>query len=421
MRLVVTVVSPSTGRRGDVVIDTDPGTAVTEIAAELAHLMRSDAAAVAGEARMRDVGRAQAASYAGPGIPGYGPGGFRTLTGGFPAASAHPAAAVPAALALFVGGHRVPGDMRLADSPLMDGCVVSLGDPAGCPRREPAGVAELRVAGGPAAGAVYRLVFGEADVGGPDPGSTLVAGRPDIVIADPAIPPLALRVLISHGGGQVAPSGDVPVLLDGEPLDGAAYWRPGEQVTVGDTLLDLVPYEPPDAALHPEEDGAGLEFNRPPRLLPPEHVTRFGLPSPPGPPERRPVPVLMAVVPVILGVAMAYFLRQVYMLAMAVFSPVMLLGSYVSDRRHGRKSHARQQAEYQEHKARVEHDAREALDAERTPAPARLPRPRHRPVDRGRSPAAAVGTPPHRSRLPAVAGRHRGPAVGGRAERPVRR
>ena len=134
---------------------------------------------------------------------------------------------------------------------------------------------------------------------------------------------------------------------------------------MGDTLLDLVPYQPPDAALHPAEDGAGLEFNRPPRLLPPEAATRFQLPSPPGKPERRPVPVLMAVVPVVLGVAMAYFLRQVYMLAMAVFSPVMLLGSYVSDRRHGRKSHVRQQAEYREHKARVERDAADAAEAER--------------------------------------------------------
>jgi S-DNA-T family DNA segregation ATPase FtsK/SpoIIIE len=48
------------------------------------------------------------------------------------------------------------------------------------------------------------------------------------------------------------------------------------------------------------------------------------------------VPILMALVPVLLGVGMAYFLRQVYMLALAVFSPVMLLGGYVSDRRHGR-------------------------------------------------------------------------------------
>src|SRR5437879_2665106 len=38
--------------------------------------------------------------------------------------------------ALLVGGHRVPGDIGLAGSPLLDGCVVSLGDPSGCLRPE---------------------------------------------------------------------------------------------------------------------------------------------------------------------------------------------------------------------------------------------------------------------------------------------
>jgi DNA segregation ATPase FtsK/SpoIIIE, S-DNA-T family len=319
MRLTVTVVSPATGRQADVAVEADPGTTLAQIAAELDRLMHGMSATVPG----------------------------------------------PWAPALFVGGHQVPADMRLAGSPLLDGCVVSLGDPSGCLRPAPPGVAELRVAGGPAAGDVYRLVAGMADVGGVGPDDALVADRPDIEIADPAVPPLALRVIIGPGGWQLAPFGGARVMLDGQPVDAGAYWRPGQQVTVGDTLLDLVPYEPPDAALCPGEDGAGLEFNRPPRLLPPEVATRFQLPHPPGIPERRPVPVLMAVVPVVLGVAMAYFLRQVYMLAMAVFSPVMLLGSYVSDRRHGRKSHARQQADYREHKARVERDAAEAADTER--------------------------------------------------------
>ena len=93
-----------------------------------------------------------------------------------------------------------------------------------------------------------------------DPGKALAAGTADIVIDDPAIPLFALRVIIGHGGGQVTPYDGVPVLLDGQRLDQAAYWHPGQQVAVGDTLLDLVPYQPPDAALHPAEDGAGLEF-----------------------------------------------------------------------------------------------------------------------------------------------------------------
>ena len=319
MRLTVTVVSPATGRQADVSVEAGPATTLAQVAAEFDRLMH-----------------------------------------GVPAAVPEPW--VPA---LFVGGHRLPGDMPLAGSPLLDGCVVSLGDPSGCVRPESPGAAELRVTAGPAAGGVYRLMPGMTDIGGVGPEDALVADRADIEIADPAIPPLAVRVIIGPGGWQLAPFGGAQIRVDGHVLDSGAYWRPGQQVTIGDTLLDLVPYEPPDAALHPAEDGGCLEFNRPPRLLPPGGTTRFGLPHPPGLPERRPVPVLMAVVPVLLGVAMAVFLRQVYMLAMAVFSPVMLLGSYVSDRRHGRKSYARQQAEYREHKARIERDAAEAVGAER--------------------------------------------------------
>ncbi len=66
-----------------------------------------------------------------------------------------------------------------------------------------------------------------------------------------------------------------------------------------------------------------------------------------------------------MGVGMAYFLHQVYLLAMAGLTPVMLLGSYLSERKQGRKSHGQRLAEYREHKARIERDAAEALETER--------------------------------------------------------
>jgi S-DNA-T family DNA segregation ATPase FtsK/SpoIIIE len=103
----------------------------------------------------------------------------------------------------------------------------------------------------------------------------------------------------------------------------------------------------------------------PPRLLPPARVTKFQLPSPPGEAERRPIPLLMAIVPVLMGAGMAIFLHQIYMLAMAGLTPVMLLGNHMSERRQGHKSHAQQLAEYREHKARIERDAADALEAER--------------------------------------------------------
>ena len=111
---------------------------------------------------------------------------------------------------------------------------------------------------------------------------TLVAVGLDIVIADPAILPLA-RVLISHGGWPGRAERQCACCWTGS-LDAAAYWWPGQQVAVGDTLLDLVPYKPPDAALHPSEDGAGGV--QPAAAAAAEHA-RFGLRSPPGLPMSR--------------------------------------------------------------------------------------------------------------------------------------
>ncbi len=211
---------------------------------------------------------------------------------------------------------------------------------------------------GPGAGSIYWLPAGQADIGSDE--------AADVRIWDRAMAPLALRMLVDgRGGCQVVAYQGVRAALDREPLVTAAQWQPGQIMTVGRSLLGLAHYEPPDAALRPSADGSGVDFNRPPRLLPPERVTRFQLPAPPPEAERRPLPILVAAVPLVLGVAMAYFLHQVYLLAIAGLSPVMLIGSQLGERRQSRKTAKRRAAAYREHKARIEHDARKALEAER--------------------------------------------------------
>ena len=177
------------------------------------------------------------------------------------------------------------------------------------------------------------------------------------------------------GRCQVAPYEGVEAAIDREPLTAPAQWHPGQTLAVGNSLLSVAPYEPPDAALRPSPDGSGLDFNRPPRLLRPERATRFQLPTPPAEADRRPLPILMAALPLVMGVAMAFLLHQVYLLAMAGLSPLMLVGGYFSERSNGRKSRARQLAVYREHKARVERDARLALEEERADRDDRFPDP----------------------------------------------
>jgi DNA segregation ATPase FtsK/SpoIIIE, S-DNA-T family len=351
MRLALTVVSPMARQMADVVLDADPATPVRDIAAALERLAND------GFAPDLD----PAGTTAGPsGISGDGAGaqvlrfpGERTAG---PLAVAEPRA-YERTVPLYVDYREVPPETALADSTVRDGAVISLGSPEGCVYPEPAGLVEIRVAGGPAAGAVHRLSLGDADIGN--------GQRVAIPIGDPALPEFALRVCVdSRSQCQVAPYDGVRATLDTEPLEAAVQWLPGQQIAVGGTLLGLAPYEPPDAALHPSDDG-GIDFNRPPRLLPPQRVTKFQLPSPPAENERRPLPILMAVAPVVMGVVMAAVMKTPYMLFMSALSPVMLIGNHFSDRKQGRKSYGQRLAEYREHKERIEQDARDALGAER--------------------------------------------------------
>ena len=356
MRLALTVVSPGAKRAADVVLEAGPATPVVRIAAELGRLMGNDWT-VQGAPPSGNGGRPGASVLGSPGLRSHG---------SLALVPADPDG--PSAIPLYVAGQRVPQQLSLLESRIRYGAVVSLGGPEGCAGPEPGGLVEIRVMSGPGAGSIYWLPAGQADIGSGD--------TADVRIWDEAMAPLALRIFVDgRGDCQVAAYEGVRAAVDREPLAAAAQWQPGQVITIGRSLLGLARYQPPDAALHPSADGLGLDFNRSPRLLPPARQTRFQLPAPPPEAERRPLPVLMAAVPLILGLAMAYFLHQVYLLAVAGLTPVMLLGSQLSERRQSRKAAARRAAAYRGHKARVERDAGEALEAERAERAVQFPDP----------------------------------------------
>ncbi|MET7827847.1 FtsK/SpoIIIE domain-containing protein [Streptomyces sp. NPDC005386] len=344
MRLTLTVVDPLGGATADVVLDADPESSVGDIAKELAEHV------------------------------GYG-GGAQIIPLGH-----HQGAAGGGAPVAYVDGYPVDPGATIGTSPLREGAVVSLHDPAGCLPGEPTGLVELRVAGGPAAGAVHRLGIGRYDIGS-GPASY-------IRIDDPELAARALTLSVATDGtcrldvhGETAGAGEKPSAggaedgadrKDGVRLDGELFasldddaWPLGAQVAVGNTLLQLDRYAPPNAALKWSEDGAGLDYNRPPRLHPPERETKFRLPSPVRDYEARPLPWLMALTPLVSAVVMVMVFGRWYYMIMALLSPLIMLGNYFMDKKQGRKSHAKQVKEYKEHKERIENDAQEALVAER--------------------------------------------------------
>ncbi len=373
MRLALTVVSPVARRTADVVLEADPETSIADIAVELERFISGGGtrAQPADDSKRGQPG--DASTRAQPGDGGGRPGAWSWRFPG-PRSQGSPAIAsplphqAPVPVPVYADCQLIPPELTVAAARIRAGSVVSLGSPAGCVPPELAALVEVRVLSGPVAGSIHRLAAGHYDVGSGHAASFRVR--------DPSIPPVALRIFTGvQGGCQVVPYDGVQVTLDREPLSARAQWQPGHQIAVGSSVLGLAPYEPPDAALHPAPDGSGVDFNRPPRLLPPERATRFQLPARPAEAERRPLPILLAVLPLLAGVAMALLLRQLYLLAMAGLGPLMMVGGYLSERSHGRKTGARQLAAYGEHKARIERDAKAALAAEQAERRDRFPDP----------------------------------------------
>ncbi|MFG3100116.1 FtsK/SpoIIIE domain-containing protein [Streptomyces sp. NPDC048182] len=330
MRLTLTVVDPFGGGTADVVLDADPESTVGDIAAELAKQV-----GVSG-AQVIPIGHQRQGAYGSGGGGGSAP-------------------------LVYVDGYAVDPSATVVGSPLREGAVVSLQDPAGCLPGEPTGLVELRVVGGPGAGFVHRLGVGRYDVGsGP---------AAYVRVDDPELDARALTLSVaSDGTCKFAVHGDkAGVTLDGADLAGREGdgWPLGAQVGMGNSLLELARYTPPDAALKWSEDGVGLDYNRPPRLRPADRQTTFRLPSPPRDYEARPLPWLMALTPLVGAVVSVLIFQRWYYLIMAGLSPLLLFANYFNDKKHGRKSHAKQVKEYEEQKARIEKDAQDALVAER--------------------------------------------------------
>ncbi|MFI9768189.1 FtsK/SpoIIIE domain-containing protein [Streptomyces sp. NPDC052415] len=369
MRLTLTVVDPFGGGTADVVLDADPESTMGDIAQELA----------------RQVGHS----------------GAQVI----PIGQQHPVSG--SAPLLYVDGYAVDPSATALNSPLREGAVVSLQDPAGCLPGEPTGLVELRIVGGPVAGYVHRLGVGRYDIGS-GPAS-------HIRIDDPELDDRALTLSVATDGTcRFKVHGETDgVFLDGTPVDDILnpkddkdsgkkkrkerreekrrkkeekrgresasgdspapapapadpdIWRLGAQIAIGNSLIELARYSPPNAALKWSEDGIGLDYNRPPRLRPPERQTRFRLPSSPREYEPRPLPWLMALTPLVGAVVAVLIFQRWYYLIMAALSPFLLFANYYNDKKHGRKSHAKQVKEYEEQKARIEQDAQDALVAER--------------------------------------------------------
>ena len=255
---------------------------------------------------------------------------------------------------LFCGDSALADDAALGEPPLLHGAVLTV-DRAD--HREPRGLLELHVLAGPDSGAVHRLAPGEHGVGR--------AAEASVRLDDPDVSRLhaVLRVAATGSGGTtVHDLGSTNgTEVDGEHVTRAGRpLRPGDVLRVGASRLALALPELVPVSCRP--DGAGhLEVNRPPRHLPPTTPLRTARPTEPAARERTRFPLVAILLPLVAGIALVAITHSPTYLLFVLLSPLMAVGTFVTDRTGGKRSTKALREAYAAECARVDATVAQAV------------------------------------------------------------
>lgn len=234
----------------------------------------------------------------------------------------------------------------VSDARLVHGDRIEL-TPAGQPPQESVRDAtaalpdyELTVVGGPAAGARYPLRRGSAYILGRDEGA-------DIVLGDPQTSRRHVHLGVgSHAVVATDAGSSNGTFLDGRRLSAPTEVQPGQVLELGATQLSIVPVA---GGTHGRANVTWVDgresYSRPPRIARTSTSPVVTMPTAPVQPPRRKIPMTTALVPVVMGGVMAYFMGPM-MLLFALMGPVVMAASAWEDRRSGRKEYAARRAAY---------------------------------------------------------------------------
>lgn len=257
----------------------------------------------------------------------------------------------------------------LTDAGLLSGSIIP---PLSHPELSP-GTVRLEVIGGPFAGATVPLERGQAITIGS-------AETDDVRAVDPSLAPGHLTVQISLGGpadpllATVTPAAGAVVLVNGTEIRTAERIVPADLVQLGSMLIRIGVAPGSDADL---TDALGARgFNRPSRIQPRRAQPMIPLPGDkPEDQDASPLPWLSAVIPIVLGVTMAVVFQRPVMLLMAAASPIMVIGSFMTQRRQAKKKGLKTEAQWIEDVGRAAERIRDLVKRQRLEAWYRLPDP----------------------------------------------
>jgi S-DNA-T family DNA segregation ATPase FtsK/SpoIIIE len=285
---------------------------------------------------------------------------------------------------LYDGSRRLDPEALLADAGLLEGANVSFAGTPAVPE-EPPPLLELHTVSGLGAGSIHPLPAGRHTVGSAGRSAIPIAGAAPLAAEITVTPDGVVSVLLHDGAELIAvvppPPAPEPKPQRGEPVvpkpippapeqppgggSGAVWWHRDADLVVRDTVLRWTEPAAPDSSVQPTEDGVGLDFNRPPRIVEPVPQRRHRIPHRPIFRGRNPFPMVMVIAPAIMGFTMAYLLHNLLYSTFAFFSPVFAVANWITSRRNGRKKYKRDLAEYYVLKAEKEQMIERAVRDER--------------------------------------------------------
>ncbi|WKV15752.1 FtsK/SpoIIIE domain-containing protein [Janibacter limosus] len=266
-------------------------------------------------------------------------------------AAGHPSSTV------HVGRERLTHDAPIGLPPLLDGATLVLGDAglcAGGPRRSP-----LRpvTTCGPDAGRTHDLTPGRHTIGRGEAAT--------LRLADDALSREHLELTVDRDGIHLRDLDTTNgTLLDGAPvpLDGVRV-RSGCHLRAGHSSLTIEAHRPRPARRTPTGEGT-LGVNPTPHLPRTAPPVTIRVPPEPTVPPRRRIPWVMVLLPLPFAGVLAFFFGP-GMLLFGLLSPLMVLGSTLSDRTSSRREHREAHAEWVRERARTSTRLTAALAAER--------------------------------------------------------
>lgn len=151
------------------------------------------------------------------------------------------------------------------------------------------------------------------------------------------------------------------LLLEGRPVEASQAWSEGNSLRIGPLVFEILTKKPATASVTSADQPNVLDYNRPPRLMPKVRTTEFKYPSEPEPNSRGALPLLAMFVPLLLAIVMASVMQRPYFLIFGLMSPVMLLASFLSNRKNGKVTYREKKAKYRKIRAQIDADMQVAV------------------------------------------------------------